>query len=496
MSVKNQVLLEFAPTLTPTRLDRLDLETDAAPTKAVDPQGDGLTKQKGKGQPFVQISGFEIMLSNLMSLTIFQNELIPKIHLSFMDHDLAFTSQQFPVNKPIVSLYMAPTNLQLKSIAADFFITNVRSLPIGDSVRYDITGELHIPGIHSNRSVAYREMSSVDVMRKVATELGLGFATNEDKTNDTMTWINPNLSYKTFIDQVINRAYTNEKSFYTCFIDRNYILNFINIEKQFSRENEVDVTYIGNSIDLRMDPSRFDINTKDSDAIMEVPMILSNSQSAGNSDMSIYDYMRISENGDILKSESFRKRLKWYSHGETVPLDFFIEPISDLNTENGSVHQRPDLEEFETGEIVKWIGIDYQNGHTNYKFARALNIHNRKELEKNQLKVILIGANFSIPRGSRIKVEIYGNAPYEILGNAYFGDPETQSFVNPGNVQTPAAVNNEYVDSHLSDFYYVKDIILRYKPLADPESAIYTEMILTKRNWIPVPEKLLTQNNE
>ena len=77
----------------------------------------------------------------------------------------------------------------------------------------------------------------------------------------------------------------------------------------------MDVTYIGNSIDLRMDPSRFDINTKDSDAIMEVPMILSNSQSAGNSDMSIYDYMRISENGDILKSESFRKRLKWYSHG-------------------------------------------------------------------------------------------------------------------------------------------------------------------------------------
>lgn len=495
MSVKNQVLVEFAPTLSPTRLERLDLESKQADVKAIDPQGEGLIKQTGKGQPFVQISGFEIALSNLLSLTIFQNEMVPKIHLSVMDNDFAFTSHQFPTTKPIVSVFMAPTNSKLKSIAADFFITNIKSLPINESVRYDIFGELHIPNLYSNKSAAYRQMSSVDVMRKIASELGLGFATNEDKTNDTMTWINPNLSYKTFIDQVINRAYTNEKSFYTCFIDRNYILNFINVEKQFSRENEVDVTYLGNSINLRNDPSRFDYETSEVDEAVEVPMILSNSQSTGNSDMSIYDYMRLSDHGDILKTESFRKRLKWYSHGDTM-LDFFVEPISDLSTENGSIHQKPELEEFETGEIVKWIGTDYQNGHANYKFARALNNHNKKEIEKNLLKVILVGANFSIPRGSRVKVEIYGDAAYDMIGSAYFGDPEETPYVNPGDAPISAEVNNEYVDEHLSDFYYVKDIVIRYKPMGNPESAIYTEMILSKRNWIPVPEKLLTPNNE
>jgi hypothetical protein len=492
MSVVNQVLVEFAPTLTPTRLERLDMESRNAEVKAVDPSGTGYISQFGKGQPFVQISGYQIELSNIMSLIIFQNELIPKIHLSFMDNDFAFTSHQFPIMKPLVTMYLAPSNLQLKSIAADFFITSIKALPIKDSVRYDVVGELHIPGIYSNKSTAYRAMSSVDVMRKIASELGLGFATNEDKTNDTMTWINPNLNYKAFIEQVISRAYTNEKSFYTCFIDKNYILNFINVEKQFSRESEVDVTYAGNMVQ-KLDPIRFDYDNKPVDELVEVPMILTNSQSAGTSDLSIYDYAMVSENGDILKTESFRKRLYWYPHGENKPIDHFIEPISDLSPENGSVHQKPELTEFENGEVVKWIGVDYQNAHSNYKFARAINTHNKKEIEKHMLRVVLNGANFSILRGSRVKVEIIGDAAYDIIGDAYFGDAEP-GFKNPGDVNVPIGVNNEYIDEHLSDFYYVKDIVIKYKPLADPQSAFYTEMMLTKRNWFTTPEKLLTPN--
>jgi hypothetical protein len=183
----------------------------------------------------------------------------------------------------------------------------------------------------------------------------------------------------------------------------------------------------------------------------------------------------------------------WYSQGTSAPLDFFIEPISDLSTENGSVHQRPELEEFETGEVVKWLGIDYRNSHENYKFARVINTHNNKEIEKHVLKVVLNGANFSIIRGSRVKVEIIGDAAYDIIGDGYFGDPEP-GFKTPGDVNVPMGVNNEYIDEHLSDFYYVKDIIIRYKPLADPKSAFYTEMLLTKRNWFPSPEKLLTPN--
>lgn len=492
MSVVNQVLVEFAPTLTPTKIERLDLETDSSENKVVDASGAGFTAQAGRGQPIVQISGYQLPYTSLMSLTIFQNEFIPRIHLSFMDNDFAFTSHQFPTLKPLVSVHIAPNNLQLKAISGDFFITSIKSIPIGKSVRYDIIGDLHVPKIYSNKSAAYREMSSVDVMRKIASELGLGFATNEDKTNDTMTWINPNLSYKTFIEQVISRAYTNEKSFYTCFIDRNYILNFINVEKQFSRENEVDVTYAGSMVE-KLSPDRFNYDAKQVDELIEVPMILTNSQSAGTSDLSIYDYMMVSDNGDILKTESFRKRLKWYSHGENQALDFFVEPISDLNTTNGSVHQKPELEEFETGEVIKWLGTDYRNGHANYKFARAINSHNKKEIEKHALKVILNGSNFSIPRGSRVKVEIVGDATYDILGDQYFGDAEP-GFKNPGDITTPLGVNNEYIDEHLTDFYYVKDIILRYKPLADPKSVFYTEMILTKRNWVPAPEKLLTPN--
>jgi hypothetical protein len=486
MAVKNQVLVEFAPKITPTKIEMLDHETKDAQVKALDPSSSGHDKQRGKKFPFVSIGGFSIPESDLLSFNLFQNDFLPNVNISFIDSAKIFTSEGFPTTNPIVSVFVAPTNKLLKSIAGDYLITNIRSVTMPDGrIRYDYVGELYVPKLNTNKSIAYSKMTSVDAMRAIAKDLQLGFATNENQTSDTMTWINPNLSYKTFIQKIADRAYTNEKSFYQVFIDRGYVLNFINVEKQYSRDQEVDVTYLGMNTREDIDDERTDDISKN-DSLMEVPMVLTYSKASKADDMKILDYSPISENGSVLMTESFRKRINWYRHNDGK-LDFFIEPLSDLKPEGGKVHQTPILPEFTEEDIIKWIGIDYNNAHENYKFARVINMHNEKELYKNQLKVTLNGANFSVPRGSRVRVVILRESSENIFTGAAAGANYLEEKSEYSN-----DVKDESIDKNLSDFYYVKEVVVRYRKDNSTKPIYTTEMILSKRNWLPERQKLLT----
>lgn len=479
MSVANQILVEFAPTLTPTRISIPDFETEAADIKAVDGNASGFSRKAGKGIPIVQINGMIVPRENVLSFSLYQNEFMPNITLSFKDTQGTFSTTHLPIHTPIVSIYLASTNQNLKSIACDFIILSIRSTPLSNGVtKYDYVGELYVPNFNNNTSIAFPKMSSVDVMRTVAKKLGLGFATNEEKTDDTMTWINPNLSYRTFLQNVSDRAYKTEKAFFQVFIDRNYILNFVNVEKRMAIQKGADMTYLSIYPDKLSERRTDQIQIKPE--VSETPMVLSNSQSVNGSDLFIRRYSPISENGEILRTESFKKRVKWYSHGDKA-LDFFIEPISDLKPDNGTEHQTPTLTDFTENDVVKWIGVDYGNAHSNYKFARVINMHNEKELNKNMLKVEVNTINYSVPRGSRVKVNIYNSRTEDINKRS------TEDDITKIGQRTDSPTD-EILDERLSDFYYVKDIVIRYRAM-DANDPVTTEITLTKRNWKTAPPK-------
>ena len=95
---------------------------------------------------------------------------------------------------------------------------------------------MHIPKLHTNISKALSQVTSLDALLLIANDLQLGFSDNlTENTNDKMTWLIPNYSYKSAITHICKMAYSNEKQFFDCFIDRYYMLNFINVEKQFEK---------------------------------------------------------------------------------------------------------------------------------------------------------------------------------------------------------------------------------------------------------------------
>jgi len=91
-------------------------------------------------------------------------------------------------------------------IRGDYLIESVTGSPTNNTYTsntqeniYTITGSLFIPGLYGDTIKSLPKLKSIDALKKIAQELKLGFATNEESTNDEMTWINPNTTVANFI---------------------------------------------------------------------------------------------------------------------------------------------------------------------------------------------------------------------------------------------------------------------------------------------------------
>jgi hypothetical protein len=492
MAISDMILQKLEPKIAPPSFDVRDLESKDSTSKFRSPESSGYAKELGRKAPLIRVGSVRLEQDSIIAMEVYQNGLIPTIHVSFIDSTGSFTSVGYPKTNPIVTAFVARTHPKLKSFAQSFLITNIHSIPIGDfMVRYDMYGELYVPSINSNFVKAYRGVGSSGALQKVAEELGLGFATNEDTTNDTMTWINPNLNYKGFINSVKDRAYKNETNFFDCFIDRYYVLNFINVEKQFKRGDDIDYGYAGNQQNY-IDMSRADSADDELMNQEPIPILLSNSTHVGpGSELRIISYSLAGDNGEVLKRSGFRKRGYLYKHGETDPVkSWFIEPISSSADPAGQVHQTPLLTDFVENEVVKWMGLDYGNAHSNYKFAKLINHHNHLETDKNNLIVNLNGFNHSILRGGRVAVKIYNTMSTE-MNNERFVDDKKAKDPDMNTKGKNVASNPEYLDRYLSDSYYVKEVSYAYNS-STPETPFTTQLVLSRRNWYPEP---LLENN-
>lgn len=476
MALKNQILTTIQPTIPLREMSIIDLDTANQQNDNSNPSTASYAEYKGALIPMIRIAGvYTLPNNNVLNLTIHQDGFLPRINLTIYDENSLFQNVYYPVFDPILSVYIKSHHPNLKPLRCDFLITNINSSidqDTGVSI-YHVEGELYVPRLYNNVSLSYAQVSSAECLKSIATDLGLGYASNEEQLNDTMTWINPNMSYYTFIrDEVVKRAYKSDKSFFTCFIDRYYILNLINVEKQMEQDTDFDISYqVSNyykSAGLLKDSSQRILDNS-----VQQEIILSNHAMMGGSVNHVREHKLISNNGSILKNDSFRKRIFWYDRRQQNTLNFFIEPLSNMKTQMGGEHQKPILLDLQNMEVKKWAGIDYGNAHVNNKFAQALNYHNMAELDKNILYVKLDAINPIIMRGSRIPVAIYNETYVDALKKAALGN--TDQITDGTNYKL-------YLDDMLSDLYYVRDIIYKYDVFTQPDS-FTTIIILAKRNW-------------
>lgn len=507
MAEENKVLIRTNPTITPKLISYPDYESSEAGKanrKLIDGTTGSFTQQKGTTSPIVKIGNAILPDSNLKSMNLRQDSFVPELTISFTDNDFAFTTRSYPLSNIIVSVYVKSNVKKLKSFYGDFIINSISSMavPNSASIIYTLSGELYIPQLYGNYSKAYRNMTSTQVLQKVSEELQLGFADNQaEGTNDSMTWIMPNYTYKEFITQVLKFAYKDDNNFFDCFIDRYYILNFINVEKQFARDQEIDTGYVARD-QSKVDKQRVDPETQTDNEYM-VPLILTNHPSMSGDEFFISDFKLASDHGDILKKYAIRRYAYWYEHGSASPnteneptgklesppfRKHYLDPLKSTLTNDGKLPQTAELESLaptdsDTDPAVTsnlWSGLDYGNAHPEYKFAELLNHHNWLETEKNTLIVTLSGFSVNLMRGSRVRVEIFLTRHAAALANAIASDPDAMyNQMKIGLPRYDSSAQAMIEDKALSDFYYVKTISYSYR-----DGKFTTTLALSRRHWL------------
>jgi hypothetical protein len=314
----------------------------------------------------------------------------------------------------------------------------------------------------------------------VCKDIGLGFAENECSPSDKMTWINHNMNYSDFIKHIIKHAYQNDDSFFTAFIDKYYHLNYINVNQQLL-PGDVQNTLSNNPISDFLTPNQ-DIASKisNADSFSEIPLYLSSDIDHNRSSSFIFEYSLLSNQGKILRTEGYRKKIFYYDHlkNEKVPnnkfVSFFVNPLS-----SNKKYEKPLIpvdQQLKDNLVKKWMNIDYGNAHKEFNAASLINMHNLKELDKIKFHTKVNGINFQVTRGATIPVEI--KVPQE---DEYFKRSlrnEADDDVAPNLTKNSSAM---ILDKQLSGAYYVKGAKYIYD--RDGRNKFYTEYFLSRREW-------------
>lgn len=434
------------------------------------PQGP-VTATYGQVLPIVMLNALEIQEGMLVRLEIDCMGFMPKLMMT-MDiskSKTSFLDNVFPRAGDVVSIFMRAPNDTLKPIRNDYEVISVDyiggGIPGGaGSSLVRLTGRLFIPDLYLEKSFV-ENGTGYETLKKIASELSLGFASNEDNTDDTMKWYGLG-NYENFINQVTDHVWKNEESFFTSFIDFYYNLNLVNVNKQFTFSLDGQPGVI----------SDLNIRVPDEEKTLEIEQkifSLTNNPNYSSRNNFINDFNIINNATLITAKEGI---LKDYSFYDFSSKSFVLDSVPVLNTKDAPSTVVP-LGIMKTLGIQPnktWLGMQYSepigNVHKNYSYAKLINNFNLSEIEKIIVEVKLASPNFFIHKGQRLATIIYnyGDATETITSN--------NQAAGLLSTKTPGVINR-----FLTGFYYVKGYRIIYDPTVSPgfSQVVY----LTRREW-------------
>ena len=497
---KNRIYQVFEKTF---ELDELSI-----PAETTGDQSENLQNRASLQYPVIKINDYMINQGEIDSMEIDCKDWIPKITLKCTFIHQTFLTREMPKDGDIISIAIRNKSDLLKSVRNDYVITGVVSTEnttqfLGPT-SMTFYGVLFIPWLSSGQLDLSFEGTSFETLKDLSKKIGLGFATNEDNTDDKQIWI-AGYHYTTaeFINSVSKRIWRDEKSFYDIWIDIYYNLNFINVNKQLmSSEDEVDLAGWINNIDKEYVWG----NDAEQSKVIETPKVLSNYDGYRTTSFYINSWRPINkatnitfECGTRIQCNMFEHNDKLYSNEEAKQYwSFPIDPAYDPAKVNkyillrGRAKQYADLKGKDqakanysyTDMYVKypWSGIQYTisnpndessqwdgNVHKNYLRAKIQNLINNKELEKLNVEVTVNGINLNIIKGDKTPIVLVRK---DIVENRMINK-------DSGDL--------DMLEEFYSGWLYVKGFTIKYnKENDDTIMSNFTQtFILTRREWPP-----------
>ncbi len=441
-------------------------------------EGVDISKHVGLNFPIVVINGTTYKKEDIDGIRIEVKGTYPTITIKMRPKKLNFLIFSFPKDGDVISFFYRSGLDTIKPIRCDFDIVNLKN--VEDAAV--IFGVLKVPRLFTDNSWSY-DGTSLETLQKFAESLNLGFATNETSTDDKMVWLCPNDPSETFINKINDHAYKDENSFFETFIDHNYILNFVNLRTQLTNDIQNKIYEGIHKMKEYIESNRNSDYYSEDDSVLEVtyPTILSNWIYEPLNTNKIMTYTILNSTARVSLEDGYRKYIHHYDYNLDEKVETFTELISSKNIEPYiTMKGRVSENNYKFQNRHSWEGISYSlpfhNTHKYYKYAKQHNYHNKKELEKLQIEVVLENINFNLYRYMVIPVIIYtyGREVRDAFATEDIDSPKAKTFRE----------EEEYIlNQMLSGFYMIEDMSFEFYGNYDNTATVIQRLTLSRTEW-------------
>ena len=348
-------------------------------------------------KPYIHYYAYNISESDITSLILYHEGIVPKIKFNFRDTK-GIIKAQAPMADSTMELFLNPGSSNLKPIHFVFNILTCAEAQSGGGL-YDVAGTINLPDLYKVNNFSYTG-TSFEVIRKICKDLTIGFNSNINETNDAMSWRNPNTKPHEFIEDIIAHSYIDDEAYMVGYIDYYYCFNYVDVEKEMNRNTSMDVGIDTAGISKA--------STSDESSRIRT-MILSNDESL--KDSSFYFDQNYTTKNDSTKKAIKNGLLTVTKAYDRISKSFLVFNV-DSTTSDGSKTiplkgAQKDKTEFDTNIRTKYTGkIDTDNVHKNYNYAITQNRINLNELNKIILEISIPNPNFNLYKFQKINIQI------------------------------------------------------------------------------------------
>jgi len=417
--------------------------------------------------PYVELGDASIESKSIISLSLYNDQFLPRLNIKFKDTTGKFMDILFPLDDTIIKIFIQSDNDDLMPIRMDFKITQFHPVKSksGDNndIIFELDGILNVDELYSSFFESFDE-TSYNVLKKIAIQSKLGFASNIDNTNDKMVWINPSLQYMEFIQQVIKFSFKSQETFLFAYVDFYYNLNYVDIESCLSEDIKEQKQFVGNKF------------TQVGDNEKEITdLVLLNHPDKMDSNFYINSYDILNRSTATNLEIGYLYYASYYDINGNTIYDLMLDSISTPGIDGNNVIMKGGIGEI--SELVKYSNdniyhgkIDTDNAHKYFLYAYKNNERNLEFLQKVKMKINITSANFNLYRFQKVNVKLYKINDLANDENEFEGTPS-----NSGQADV---IQDEYkLNQRLSGDWLITSINYSYSK----NGTFNQEVVLVKR---------------
>ena len=343
--------------------------------------------------PFLWYNSYQISQTDIISLELYYDDMIPKAVATFRD-SLGFMKKEgFPLDDTKFEIFLNSGSNSLKSIHMKFKLSNFIENRNGT---YTITGTIDLKDFYKIKYQGYKG-TSFEALRKISNELGLGFNSNINSTDDSMNWVNDGKLSSSFIKDIINHSYISDTSYVLGYIDFYYCFNYVDIEKEWLRDisNDVAISSTG-------------VNNLNEEKIKEKieNLLLTNDPSLSSSSFHFSKYKLNNQSTSVSINKGQFTTSKVYDSIKKQFLIFNVDSQTSDGSKNIILKGAPgDATDIKENFRTKYSGkIDTENVHKNYYYSETQNKVNLDNMVRISVDMELPNPNFNLYKFMKVQI--------------------------------------------------------------------------------------------